>query len=162
MSAAAAMKLTELSDPGPALRLAEDALAGHPIEGELARVQKELDTLQRELEELRQRDVVLKTSITRMDQELKLAARVQQDFLPRALPKVSGVSFSSLYRPAGFVSGDLYDVMRLDESHVGIYMADAVGHGMPAALLSMFLKNALVTKEILAGGYRLLTPAEAL
>jgi phosphoserine phosphatase RsbU/P len=97
-----------------------------------------------------------------MDEELKLAARVQQDFLPRALPKVPGVNFWSLYRPAGFVSGDLYDVMRLDESHVGIYMADAVGHGMPAALLSMFLKNALVTKEIGAGGYRLLSPGEAL
>jgi serine phosphatase RsbU (regulator of sigma subunit) len=37
--------------------------------------------------------------------------------------------------------------MRLDESHVGFYMADAVGHGMPARLLTMFLKQALVTKD---------------
>jgi len=46
--------------------------------------------------------------------------------------------------------------MRLDEHHVGFYMADAVGHGMPAALLTMFLKQALVTKEITPKGYRLL------
>jgi sigma-B regulation protein RsbU (phosphoserine phosphatase) len=41
-------------------------------------------------------------------------------------------------------------------------MADAVGHGMPAALLSMFLKTALVTKEINASGYRLLDPAQTM
>jgi sigma-B regulation protein RsbU (phosphoserine phosphatase) len=38
-------------------------------------------------------------------------------------------------------------------------MADAVGHGMPAALLTMFLKQALVTKVIDATGYRLLAPS---
>jgi len=157
------MKFDEPVDPQPMLRLSPaDDIARHPIESELARVQNELSAVQRELDELRERDQALKCSITRMDEELKLAARVQQDFLPRSLPQVPGVRFWSLYRPAGFVSGDLYDVMRLDESHVGLYMADAVGHGMPAALLSMFLKNALVTKEILAGGYRLLTPSEAL
>ena len=62
----------------------------------------------------------------------------------------------------GYVSGDLYDVMRLDETHIGFYMADAVGHGMPAALLTMFIKNALVTKEIGPGGYRLLAPGETI
>jgi sigma-B regulation protein RsbU (phosphoserine phosphatase) len=41
-------------------------------------------------------------------------------------------------------------------------MADAVGHGMPAALLTMFLKQALVTKEILPTGYRLLAPGVAM
>jgi sigma-B regulation protein RsbU (phosphoserine phosphatase) len=41
-------------------------------------------------------------------------------------------------------------------------MADAVGHGMPAALLTMFIKNAMVLKQITADGYRLLDPGEAL
>jgi sigma-B regulation protein RsbU (phosphoserine phosphatase) len=72
------------------------------------------------------------------------------------------VRFHSLFRPAGYVSGDLYDVMRLDEDHIGFYMADAVGHGMPAALLTMFIKNALVTKSISSEGYRLLAPSESL
>src|SRR5947207_11229487 len=94
----------------------------------------------------------------RLDEELRLAARVQQDFLPKSLPSVGDVRFQYLFRPAGHVSGDLYDVMRLDETHVGFYMADAVGHGMPAALLTMFLKQALTTKEIFPGGYRLLPP----
>ena len=73
----------------------------------------------------------------------------------------SGVRFHTLFRPAGYVSGDLYDIMRLDETHVGFYMADAVGHGMPAALLTMFIKNALVTKQIGPEGYRLLAARPA-
>jgi sigma-B regulation protein RsbU (phosphoserine phosphatase) len=52
--------------------------------------------------------------------------------------------------------------MRLDEEHVGFFIADSVGHGMPAALLSMYIKRALVTKEITGKGYRLLPPGESL
>jgi sigma-B regulation protein RsbU (phosphoserine phosphatase) len=133
-----------------------------PIEQELERLQRDLIAVQQELAELRQRDEVLKFYTHRLDEELKLAARVQQDFLPKSMPQVGPLKFHTLYRPAGFVSGDLYDVARLDESHVGIYMADAVGHGMPAALLTMFLKNALISKEILPTGYRLLSPGQTL
>jgi sigma-B regulation protein RsbU (phosphoserine phosphatase) len=78
---------------------------------------------------------------------------------------VGRVRFHTLFRPAGYVSGDLYDVMRLDETHVGFFICDAVGHGMPAALLTMFIKRALVLKEILGGGgkgYRLLPPSETI
>jgi len=125
-------------------------------------VQRELDALKAELDQLRRRDDSLHHYMRRLDEELKLAGRVQQDFLPKQLPKVGPVRFHTLFRPAGHVSGDLYDVMRLDESHVGFYMADAVGHGMPAALLTMFLKQALVTKEIDAAAYRLLAPAQTM
>jgi sigma-B regulation protein RsbU (phosphoserine phosphatase) len=140
-----------VQDPSPAL-----------LEAELERLSRELGALQNELAELRQRDQVLRLHTQRLDEELKLAARVQQDFLPKNLPQVGRVRFHVIFRPAGFVSGDLYDVMRLDETNVGIYMADAVGHGMPAALLTMFLKQALVTKEILPTGYRLLAPGVAM
>ena len=129
------------------------------IEQTLESMQCELDAAREELEILRRRDDKLSFYMHRLDEELKLAARLQQDFLPRKLPQVGQVQFHSLFRPAGHVSGDLYDVMRLDESHIGFYMADAVGHGMPAALLTMFLKQALVTKETFAGGYRLLEPS---
>jgi phosphoserine phosphatase RsbU/P len=98
----------------------------------------------------------------RLDEELRLAARLQQDFLPKELPQVGTVRFQALFRPAGYVSGDLYDVFRLDETHVGFYLADAIGHGVPAALLTMFLRTSLVSKEIFSRGYRLLTPGEAL
>ena len=49
--------------------------------------------------------------------------------------------------------------MRLDEKHVCFFLVDAVGHGMPAALLTMFIKRCLICKEIDANGYHLLAPA---
>ena len=61
-------------------------------------------------------------------------------------------------KPASFVSGDIYDVVRLDESHIGFYIADAVGHGMPAALMTMFIKNSLLTKRIVGHQYELVSP----
>ncbi len=132
------------------------------IDQHLDVLQAEIDELKDEINVLRRRDETLNFYMHRLDEELRLAARLQQDFLPKTLPQIGAVHFHTLFRPAGYVSGDLYDVMRLDESHVGFYMADAVGHGVPAALLTMFIKNALVTKHIDPTGYRLLTPVEAM
>jgi phosphoserine phosphatase RsbU/P len=114
------------------------------------------------LELLRRRDAHVLGQMQKLDEEQRLAARLQHDFLPKRLPHAPQVQFHTLYRPAGYVSGDLYDVMRLDETHVGFYVADAVGHGMPAALLTMFMKNALVTKETGEGTYRLLEPSQTI
>ena len=125
-------------------------------------LQAELATLRNELNFMSRRDETLNFYMHRLDEELRLAARLQQDFLPKTLPQIGPVHFHTLFRPAGYVSGDLYDVARLDEAHVGFYIADAVGHGMPAALLTMFIKNALVTKQISPQGYRLLDPGEAM
>ncbi len=112
--------------------------------------------------EARHRAVTAARSADNLDEEMKLASKLQQDFLPRRLPTVGDIRFAVLYRPASWVSGDIYDVTRLDETHVGFYVADAVGHGMPAALLTMFIKEAMQTKRISGHSYELIPPAEAL
>jgi phosphoserine phosphatase RsbU/P len=150
------------ADPTGALDGAGSLACILPMERQLLSAQEQLRALQAEIDSLRRRDETLNFFMQRMDEEMRLAARLQQDFLPKTLPQVGRVHFHTLFRPAGYVSGDLYDVMRLDESHVGFYMADAVGHGIPAALLTMFIKNALVTKEITSSGYRLLRPGETM
>lgn len=137
-----------------------DELAGR-VAG-LAAAKPLLDSLHRENQLLRKFDHGLNNQITQLDEEMRLAARLQIDFLPRTLPVINGCSFHVLFRPATYVSGDIYDVSRLDEEHIGFYVADAVGHGMPAALLTIFLKRALKTKEILDEGYRIVPPDEAL
>jgi serine phosphatase RsbU (regulator of sigma subunit) len=128
----------------------------------LAAVRPIVDQLQRENHLLRRFDTGLNSQISQMDEEMRLAARLQRDFLPRTLPDFDGISFKVLFRPASYVSGDIYDATRLDEEHVGFFVADAVGHGMPAALLTIFLKRTLETKEITKDGYRLIPPHEAL
>jgi serine phosphatase RsbU (regulator of sigma subunit) len=115
---------------------------------ELARLQKLRDQLNRHFEEL--------------DQEMRLASRLQRDFLPRETPQLGPLRFATVYQPASWVSGDIYDVFRLDEKNVGFYLADAVGHGVAAGLLTMFIKQAMLTKVIDEGQYRLVPPHEAL
>lgn len=150
---AASLRLVrEETEPAP-------AVAGEEI---LISLETEIQTLRQEVHFLRRRDEMVHYYMHRLDEELRLAARLQQDFLPKNLPSLGPVRFHALFRPAGYVSGDLYDVFRLDETTIGFYLADAIGHGVPAALLSMFLRTSLVSKEISANGYRILTPGETM
>lgn len=86
----------------------------------------------------------------RVSQELELARKIQSSLLPRDLPVVPGARFAVHYQPRDRVGGDFYDVFRLDETHVGFYVADAMGHGIPACLLTVFLKKAVRAKDILS------------
>ncbi|MFA9477805.1 PP2C family protein-serine/threonine phosphatase [Phycisphaerales bacterium AB-hyl4] len=124
-----------------------------------------LHELQAEVRLLRQTQGGLSGEIDKLDEELRLAAQLQREFMPSKLPDVAGMEFRVLWRPASYVSGDIYDVMRLDEHHMGFFVADAVGHGVPAALLTMFIKRSLHTKVIdpnLPAGYRLVEPSETM
>ncbi|MEM1329069.1 MAG: PP2C family protein-serine/threonine phosphatase [Planctomycetota bacterium] len=98
----------------------------------------------------------------KLHEELQLASVVQREFVPETLPEIEGMDLGVLYRPASYVSGDLYDVVRLDEHRVGMMIADAVGHGVPAALLTMVISKGLRKIEHEADGTeRVLPPAEA-
>lgn len=130
---------------------------------QVAGLMAQVDAMQAQLDNLRELADARRYHMEQVERELRLAARLQRDFLPKRLPNHGRVKFNRLYRPAGHVSGDLYDVRRLDERHVGVYLADAIGHGMPAALLAMFMHNALQTKRIGGdGGYTLLPSEEAM
>jgi sigma-B regulation protein RsbU (phosphoserine phosphatase) len=104
----------------------------------------------------------LQEAYQQIDGELELARRIQESFLPRRLPEVPEVKFAVHYQPCKRVGGDFYDVMRLDEQHVGLYVADAMGHGVPASLLTIFVKTSVRAKEVTGNRYRLISPDEVL
>ena len=95
-------------------------------------------------------------------EQLRMAGMVQRDFLPRQLPNSERFHWSTNFMPAEWVSGDIYDVVRLDENHIGFYVADVVGHGIPAALLTIFVKQAMVMRETYGNSYRIFAPAEVM
>jgi len=119
----------------------------------LARLEQEL----RNMERLSKR---LNEHFNEIDQEMRLAGRLQRDFLPDLRKPYGNLQFSSVYRPATWVSGDMFDVFRVDEDHTGVYVADAVGHGMAASLLTMFIKRAITPKRIENDRYTVLNPSE--
>ena len=95
-----------------------------------------------------------------LSEELRLAGLVQRDFLPEKLPNCDKLRWATVFLPTECVSGDIYDVKRIDEQHVGFYVADVVGHGMPAALLSIFINQAIAVYEDAQNNHCVLSPAE--
>jgi len=100
--------------------------------------------------------------VDNLAEQLRLAGLVQQDFLPTQLPNQDEVRWATLFLPAEWVSGDIYNIVRIDEQHIGFYVADVVGHGMPAALLTIFVKQALVMRETIKNNYHIYSPAEVM
>ncbi len=100
--------------------------------------------------------------VDNLTEQLRLAGLVQQDFLPTQLPNTERVKWASVFLPAEWVSGDIYNAVRIDEKHLGFYVADVVGHGMPAALLTIFLKQALVMRTTVDNAYHIFSPAEVM
>lgn len=91
------------------------------------------EALQRAYAELKaaQAELVEKEKLER---EIELAADVQRDLLPSELPRYPGYAFAAYLKPARQVGGDFYDVMHLDDEHVGLLMADVADKGFHAAL----------------------------
>jgi len=100
--------------------------------------------------------------VDNLAEQLRLAGLVQRDFLPARLPHCDKLHWAATFMPAEWVSGDIYDVVRLDEDHIGFYVADAVGHSMPAALLTIFLKQTLVMRQTVKSSYRIFPPVEVI
>ncbi len=135
------------------------------LRGRLAMVERYhtlIRGMERELARMQQLTDRLNDHFHEIDEEMKLAGRLQRDFLPDLSEPIQGVRFGSIYRPATWVSGDMFDVFRIDEHHTGVYLADAVGHGMAAGLLTMFIKRIIMPKRIHAHGYEVVSPSTVL
>jgi sigma-B regulation protein RsbU (phosphoserine phosphatase) len=126
------------------------------------RIKERHDHLSEKTAEVNRINKRLQSAYQQIDQELDLARRIQESFLPQTLPAVPQARFAVKYRPCGRVGGDFYDVFRLDEQHLGFYVADAMGHGVPASLLTIFVKKGVRAKEINGHQYRLVPPGEVL
>jgi len=85
----------------------------------------------------------VRAEVERIHEELHLAAGIQHEFTAAPLPTVAGVDMGVLYRPVNAVSGDTYSVRAIDDRRLIFFVADAVGHGVPAALLTMILTSSL-------------------
>ena len=79
----------------------------------------------------------------RLQTQLEIARQVQLDLLPAADPQIEGFDISAYVFPTEEVSGDYYDWVKMFDDQIGIVVADAVGKGIPAALLMAFLRASL-------------------
>ena len=71
----------------------------------------------------------------RIEQELKIAQIIQQQFLPKSVPDLPSWHVAAFYRPARTVGGDFYDFIPLPDGRVMFVVGDVTDKGIPAALV---------------------------
>jgi sigma-B regulation protein RsbU (phosphoserine phosphatase) len=70
-----------------------------------------------------------------MRHEMDLARRVQDGMLPKHMPDVQGIEAMGWTRPASVTGGDCFDLWRTHDGRLGIFLADASGHGLAPMLV---------------------------
>ncbi|NIO47948.1 MAG: SpoIIE family protein phosphatase [Candidatus Aminicenantes bacterium] len=81
--------------------------------------------------------------LERIKKELALAAKIQEDFLPKENPTCKKFEIIGYNTPCYQVGGDYYDFIDIDPSRLGIVIADVSGKGVGASLLMASLRAAL-------------------
>ncbi|MDO5715512.1 MAG: SpoIIE family protein phosphatase [Tissierellia bacterium] len=87
-----------------------------------------------------QRELIEKNKL--MTNETIAASRVQQTMLPEK-GFVKNVKLDYLYMPSNILSGDIFDCFEINEDNIAVYIADTVGHGFAASMVTMFIKSVL-------------------
>ncbi len=89
------------------------------------------------------RNEELEKANDRMRRDLEAAAQIQQSLLPTESPAVEACRFAWRYEPCDELAGDSLNVFAIDDRFVCMYVLDVVGHGVPAALLSVAVTRSL-------------------
>ena len=96
----------------------------------------------------------------RIGAELNVATQIQADMLPRIFPTFADKKEYELFAsmdPAKEVGGDFYDFFIIDDTHLGLVVADVSGKGVPAALFMVIAKTLIKNRAMMGG-----TPGEVL
>ncbi|MBW2194828.1 MAG: SpoIIE family protein phosphatase [Deltaproteobacteria bacterium] len=107
------------------------------------RILKLQSDLKEQNEKLSKSNRKLNHAYSVIKKDLEAGAKIQSSLLPQKASIISGISFDWIFLPSEFVAGDVFNYFRLDENHVGFYVLDVAGHGIPAAMLSVTLSKAL-------------------
>ena len=78
-----------------------------------------------------------------LQNELDVASKMQQSILPTQFPKGENFQLFGTMEPARNVGGDFFDVLSLDNDHIGLAIADVSDKGVPAALFMMSSRTLL-------------------
>jgi len=83
----------------------------------------------------------------RVTKELELAKKIQDELIPKVIPKLSGLEISAGIVPAEEIGGDVYDFLKRDEKNMMFYVGDVTGHGVPSGILGS-VANAMFFSQV--------------
>ena len=73
--------------------------------------------------------------LLKMQEEIRLASKIQNDLLPKAAPDIPGYEIAGRSIPAQVVGGDYFDFIPVNDHRLAICVGDVSGKGLPASLL---------------------------
>jgi phosphoserine phosphatase len=87
--------------------------------------------------------------VVELRREMDLAKRVQESLLPKAAPDIDGMQAVGWTKPASVTGGDAFDLWKIADGKLGIFLGDASGHGLgPALVVSQARTLARALSEI--------------
>ncbi len=95
--------------------------------------------------------------LLKMQEDLRVAAKIQMDLLPTSDPVVKGYDIAGRSIPAQSVGGDYYDFITIDDARLALCVGDVVGKGLPASLLMSNVQATLRSHALMG-----LTPRECI
>jgi hypothetical protein len=87
--------------------------------------------------------IALRSAQRAIDLELRQARQIQIELFPATFEVDDRLSTFAVNLPSVRVSGDYYDLIRTGSDSIAFVIADAMGHGMPAALMMASVRATL-------------------
>jgi sigma-B regulation protein RsbU (phosphoserine phosphatase) len=129
----------------------------------LSKTKEELNGYLQELDKLvDRRTIELRGMNEKLLADQEIARGMQLSMLPATLPGNEYVAFSAGYLPAENLSGDFYNVFKIDENRYGVCIGDVSGHGVSAAMLSIFTFQKMQSLMEESGGEGMAIPSMVL
>jgi serine phosphatase RsbU (regulator of sigma subunit)/sensor domain CHASE-containing protein len=134
----------------------EISMLAEAINGNHASLRRTIASLNKSEKELQSANKKLAGALAEINNDLVLARRVQNSLLPGDLSGMPGLTVAAYYLPSAGVSGDLYDVVSIDQVKTALLVSDVSGHGAAAALygtrakaeFSRYLETDMLPREI--------------
>jgi len=79
----------------------------------------------------------------RIAEQVRLAGVVQRRMIPEKAPVIPGLDIAATYIPCFDVGGDLYDFLQVSNRCIVVAIADVIGKGIPAAIMTSMFRGAM-------------------
>jgi sigma-B regulation protein RsbU (phosphoserine phosphatase) len=99
----------------------------------------------------------------RINIDLKAAAEIQKSLLPQKAFFEEDLEIAWKFEPCEHMGGDIFNIFKIDAEHLGVYMLDVSGHGVPAAMVTVSVSQFLQQNSVqLQNNSSIMSPAEVL
>lgn len=119
---------------------------------EIGQLKDDFIELTEELDDHVERIEMITAERKRVEVELDVASRIQQQMLPDSDPVFAGhgeIELSAFMEPAKEVGGDFYDYFLVDDDHLALVVADVSSKGVPASLFMVIAKTLIKDRALM-------------